>query len=170
MSFRSTEGWGSLNLLNAFPSNVHLDDRFEIRVGRYLTPLGYDQYAISNYWMPTPERSLFTTNLGLNRQFGAMAWGYLFDKRLDYAAGLFNGSRKLIRGIQQQQGLRRLRQRTAVPGVGILAVCPIPERGARRSHSVTRISRQCPRRSGSARVRPMATSILRARRPCRSSH
>ncbi len=85
-------GLNSINLLNAY-ANLHLDDRFEIRVGRYLTPVGYDQYAISNYWMPTPERSVFTTNVGLNRQIGAMAWGYLFDKRLDYAAGFFNGSR-----------------------------------------------------------------------------
>ena len=43
---------------------VVLDDRFQIRFGRYFTPMNYDQYAISNYWMPTPERSLFTTNVG----------------------------------------------------------------------------------------------------------
>lgn len=90
--FAINRGFGSLNLLNAF-INVHLDDRAQFRIGRYFTPMLYDQYAISNYWLPTPERSIFTTNLSLNRQFGAMAWGYLFDKRLDYAAGVFNGSR-----------------------------------------------------------------------------
>ncbi len=79
-------------MLNAY-LNFHFDDRLEVRFGRYFTPLGYDQYAISNYWMPTPERSLFTTNVGLSRQIGLMAWGYLFDTRLDYAVGLFNGSR-----------------------------------------------------------------------------
>lgn len=89
---------GSLNLLNAFV-NVHFDDRFQLRMGRYFTPLPYDQYAISNYWLPTPERSIFTTNLSLNRQFGVMAWGYLFDKRLDYAAGLFNGSRNSFESL-----------------------------------------------------------------------
>ena len=43
--------------------------------------------------MATPERSLFTTNLGPNRQVGLMAWGFLLDKRLDYAAGVFTGPR-----------------------------------------------------------------------------
>jgi phosphate-selective porin OprO/OprP len=85
-------GLNNINLLNAYV-NFHLDDRFQVRVGRFFTPLPYDQYAISNYWLPTPERSIFTTNLSLNRQIGAMAWGYLFDERLDYAAGVFNGSR-----------------------------------------------------------------------------
>src|SRR5271166_4520271 len=74
---------GSINVLNAF-INVHFDDRFEVRFGRFFTPFTYDQYAISNYWLPTPERSLFTTNVGLGRQIGLMGWGYLFDKRLDY--------------------------------------------------------------------------------------
>jgi len=83
---------GTVNILNAFV-NLHFDDRFQVRFGRYFTPFTYDQYAISNYWMPTPERSLYTTNVGLGRQIGLMGWGYLFDKRLDYAAGIFNGSR-----------------------------------------------------------------------------
>lgn len=90
--FAINRGFGSLNVLNAF-INLHLDDRFQFRFGRFFTPMLYDQYAISNYWLPTPERSIYTTNLSLNRQYGAMAWGYLFDKRLDYAAGVFNGSR-----------------------------------------------------------------------------
>ncbi len=85
-------GVNNINLLNAY-LNFHFDDRFELRVGRFFTPFPYDQYAISNYWLLTPERSLFTTNLSLNRQIGAMAWGYWFDKRLDYAIGVFNGSR-----------------------------------------------------------------------------
>jgi phosphate-selective porin OprO and OprP len=89
---------GTVNILNAF-INLHLDDRFEVKVGRFFTPLTYDQYAISNYWMPTPERSLFTTNVGLGRQIGLMGWGYLFDKRLDYAAGIFNGSRNSFESL-----------------------------------------------------------------------
>jgi phosphate-selective porin OprO and OprP len=96
--FSINRGLGNLNLLNAYV-NVHFDDRFEFRIGRFFTPLPYDQYAISNYWLPTPERSIFTTNVGLNRQFGAMGWGYLFDKRLDYAAGVFNGSRNSFESL-----------------------------------------------------------------------
>jgi phosphate-selective porin OprO/OprP len=90
--FSINRGLGGINLLNAY-INLHLDDRFEFKIGRFFTPFTYDQYAISNYWLQTPERSLFTTNLGLSRQFGMMGWGYLLDKRLDYAAGVFNGSR-----------------------------------------------------------------------------
>ncbi|WZO97410.1 porin [Isosphaeraceae bacterium EP7] len=89
---------GTVNVLNAF-INLHLDDRFQVRFGRFFTPLPYDQYAISNYWLPTPERSLFTTNLSLNRQFGLMGWGYLFDKQVDYAAGIFNGSRNSFESL-----------------------------------------------------------------------
>ena len=100
--FSINRGLNNVNLLNAY-LNLHLDDRLEIRFGRYFTPLGYDQYAISNYWMPTPERSLFTTNVGLNRQIGLMAWGYLLDKRLDYAAGLFNGSRNSFESLNNSK-------------------------------------------------------------------
>jgi phosphate-selective porin OprO/OprP len=96
--FAINRGFGTLNVLNAF-LNFHFDDRFQFRIGRYFTPMNYDQYAISNYWLPTPERSIFTTNVGLNRQIGAMAWGYLFDKRLDYAAGVFNGSRNSFENL-----------------------------------------------------------------------
>jgi phosphate-selective porin OprO/OprP len=96
--FAINRGFGNLNLLNAF-INFHFDDRFQFRMGRFFTPFNYDQYAISNYWLPTPERSIYTTNVGLNRQFGLMGWGYLFDKRLDYAAGAFNGSRNSFESL-----------------------------------------------------------------------
>ncbi|MFO0891292.1 MAG: porin [Isosphaeraceae bacterium] len=96
--FSINRGLNSLDLLDAFV-NYHPDSRFQLRVGRYMTPLGFDQFAIRPMWLPTPERSLFTTNLGLNRQIGAMAWGFLFDDRLDYAAGVFNGSRNSFQSL-----------------------------------------------------------------------
>ncbi len=89
---------GTVNILNAF-INLHFDDRFQFRFGRFFTPITYDQYTIPIYWMPTPERSLFTTNVSLGRQIGLMGWGYLFDKRLDYAAGVFNGSRNSFQSL-----------------------------------------------------------------------
>lgn len=91
-------GLNNINLLNAY-INLHFDDRFQLRLGRFFTPLPYDQFAISNYWLLTPERSIYTTNLGLNRQIGMMGWGYLFDKRVDYAAGVFNGSRNSFESL-----------------------------------------------------------------------
>ncbi|ODT96868.1 MAG: hypothetical protein ABS79_07780 [Planctomycetes bacterium SCN 63-9] len=90
--FSLNRGFGELNILETF-LNFHPIDQFQVRFGRYFTPLGYDQFAVRNLWLPTPERSLFTTNLGPNRQVGLMAWGYLLDKRLDYAAGIFTGPR-----------------------------------------------------------------------------
>lgn len=91
-------GLNNINLLNAY-INLHFDDRFQFRFGRFFTPLPYDQFAVSNYWLLTPERSIYTTNLSLNRQIGLMGWGYLFDKRLDYAAGIFNGSRNSFESL-----------------------------------------------------------------------
>jgi phosphate-selective porin OprO/OprP len=96
--FSINRGLNSLDLLDAF-LNLHPNDRFQFRIGRFMTPLTYDQFAIRPMWLPTPERSLFTTNLGLNRQIGAMAWGYLLDDRLDYAAGVFNGSRNSFQSL-----------------------------------------------------------------------
>lgn len=95
-------GLGNINLLNAF-LNFRFGDQVMLRIGRFFTPLFYDQYAVSNYWLLTPERSLFTTNLSTNRQIGAMLWGYLFDKRLDYAAGIFNGSRNSFESLNNGQ-------------------------------------------------------------------
>lgn len=89
---------GSVNILNAFV-NLHFSDRFQFKMGRYFAPLLYDQFAIANFWMPTPERSIFTTNMGTGRQFGAMAWGFLADKRISYAAGVFNGSRNAFENL-----------------------------------------------------------------------
>lgn len=114
--FSINRGVNNLNLLNAY-INLHFDDRFELRFGRFFTPLPYDQYAISNYWLPTPERSLFTTNVGLNRQFGIMAWGYLADDRLDYAIGIFNGSRNSFENTDN-----------AMDGVGYLNLRPFQNR------------------------------------------
>ncbi|WP_337173985.1 porin [Paludisphaera sp.] len=96
--FSLNRGFGELNILETF-LNFHPDDRFQVRFGRYFTPLGYDQFAVRNLWLPTPERSLFTTNLGTNRQVGLMGWGFLFDKRLDYAAGVFTGPRNSFEDV-----------------------------------------------------------------------
>ena len=114
---------GTINILNAY-INLHFDDRFELKFGRFFTPFTYDQFAISNYWLPTPERSLFTTNVGLGRQIGLMGWGYLFDKRLDYAAGIFNGSRNSFESLNNgvdfvgfsTRGRSRSRNRWTSPG------------------------------------------------------
>lgn len=85
-------GFDSLNLLDAF-LNIHYDDRLQLKIGRYKTPFTYEFYNVPINGMINPERSLFFNNYGLNRDVGAMAWGQLFQKKFDYAVGLFNGSR-----------------------------------------------------------------------------
>ncbi len=86
------KGLGGVNLLDAFV-NFHYDDRFMVKFGRYKVPYTYEFYAISNVDLIAPERSLYAANFGNNREYGLMGWGRLFDKRLDYAVGIFNGGR-----------------------------------------------------------------------------
>ena len=86
------EGFDNFGLLDAF-LNIHFDDRLQFKIGRYKTPYTYEFYSLPIQGLPTPERSLFFNNFGLNRSIGAMAWGQLFDGAVDYAAGIFNGSR-----------------------------------------------------------------------------
>jgi phosphate-selective porin OprO/OprP len=84
--------YGSLDLFDAFINFRH-DDRFMFKVGRFKTPFSYEFYAMSAPDFIVPERSLFGSNFSPNRELGFMGWGQLFDKRLDYAVGMFNGSR-----------------------------------------------------------------------------
>ena len=86
------EGIDNLNLLDAY-LNVNFDPRLQLKVGRYKTPFTYEFYALGINSFPTPERSLFFNNFGLNRDIGIMAFGQLFENRFDYAMGSFNGTR-----------------------------------------------------------------------------
>ncbi|MFO0948302.1 MAG: porin [Planctomycetota bacterium] len=86
------EGFDTLNILDVFV-NFHYSDKLQFRVGRYKTPFTYEFYALPINGLINPERSLFFNNFGLNRDLGAMAWGLLADKRIDYALGVFNGTR-----------------------------------------------------------------------------
>lgn len=91
-SFSLNRGFSGLDVLDAYV-NFRYDDRAQIKVGRFMTPFNYEQFAIQNMWLFTPERSLFTANLGLNRQLGVQLWGNLFEDRVDYAVGAFDGPR-----------------------------------------------------------------------------
>ncbi len=85
-------GFGNLDILDAWV-NFHPSDKFQVKLGRFMTPMNYEQFAIQNMWLIAPERSLFTSNLGLNRQLGVMVWGQAFNERVDYAVGVFDGPR-----------------------------------------------------------------------------
>ena len=82
----------TVNMLDVF-LNIHYDDRLQFKFGRYKTPFTYEFYALPIQGLIQAERSLFFNNLGLNRSIGFDAWGQLFDKKLDWAAGVFNQNR-----------------------------------------------------------------------------
>jgi phosphate-selective porin OprO/OprP len=89
-------GPANINVLDAFldfnPFGKDLKEYFQIRVGRFKTPYLYQFYKLSPMEFVTPELSMFSTNFTQNRQLGIMAHGLVFDKRVDYAAGIFNGT------------------------------------------------------------------------------
>jgi phosphate-selective porin OprO/OprP len=84
--------YGTFDILDAFIS-LRVDDRLRLRVGRMKTPYLYEYFSIAEGDLIAPERSLFGANLSLNRQIGAMFLGELFDSRLSYAVGAYNGPR-----------------------------------------------------------------------------
>jgi phosphate-selective porin OprO and OprP len=89
-SFQNT--FDVVGLLDAY-LNVNYDPRFQLRIGRYKTPFTYEFYRIHVWHLLAPERSLFANNYEGNRRFGLMGWGSVFDQRLEYAVGTFNGQR-----------------------------------------------------------------------------
>ena len=64
------------------------------RIGRMKTPWLYEYFSIAEGDLIAPERSLLAGNLAGNRQDGAMFLGEIFDNRLGYAGGIFNGPRR----------------------------------------------------------------------------
>jgi phosphate-selective porin OprO/OprP len=82
----------NFDLLNAY-LNFHYDDRLQVRFGRFRAAYTYEWYKTSVFDLTTPERSLFALNFGPNRMLGLMGWGFLFDQRLEYAVGIFDGAR-----------------------------------------------------------------------------
>ncbi len=62
-----------------------------VRVGQFKTPYGFEQ-LYSDPRLFLEERTLVNDRLTQGRQLGAQVGGDLFDKRLSYAVGLFNGT------------------------------------------------------------------------------
>jgi phosphate-selective porin OprO and OprP len=62
-----------------------------VRGGQFKTPYGFEQ-IYQDPRLFTIERSLVNDRLTVGRQLGAMVSGDLFEKRISYATGLFNGN------------------------------------------------------------------------------
>ena len=60
-------------------------------MGQFKTPFGFEQ-LFSDPRLITIERSLVNDRLTLSRQLGVQVGGDLLEKRLSYAAGVFNGN------------------------------------------------------------------------------
>jgi phosphate-selective porin OprO/OprP len=71
--------------------NYHRYDWANFKVGQFKTGFGYEQ-LFSDPRLFTIERSLANDRLTLSRQIGVQVSGDLFDKRLSYASGIFNGA------------------------------------------------------------------------------
>lgn len=91
-------GYGSLDLLDAFIT-LRFSNALRFRIGRMKTPYLYEYFSIAEGDLIAPERSMFATNLSLNRQNGFMFLGELFDNSLSYATGLFNGPRRSFQNL-----------------------------------------------------------------------
>lgn len=62
-----------------------------IKAGQYKTHFGYEQ-LLADTGTPFVERSYVSDRLTVSRQIGASVTGSVLEKRLSYAAGLFNGN------------------------------------------------------------------------------
>jgi phosphate-selective porin OprO and OprP len=71
--------------------NYNRLDWANFKFGQFKTPFGYEQLS-SDTKLYTIERSLPNDRLTQGRQLGVQAWGNVLDKRLSYAAGIFNGN------------------------------------------------------------------------------
>ncbi|WP_165245164.1 OprO/OprP family phosphate-selective porin [Paludisphaera soli] len=71
--------------------DVNFSRGLRLKFGRTLVPYSYDWYDHLEQYFITPERSLFPLNFGLSRSAGLMAHGLLFDDRMQYAVGGFDG-------------------------------------------------------------------------------
>jgi phosphate-selective porin OprO and OprP len=85
-------GFDNLTILDVF-TDIDIDPRLKFRVGRFKTNFTYEFFVEPIQGLAVPERSIFFNNFALNRDLGAMVYGRLFDNKLDYAVGIYDGDR-----------------------------------------------------------------------------
>ncbi len=84
--------YNTTNLLDGY-INYRMSDGLQLRFGRSKTPFDYEWYRLHIWRTLAPERSPYAQYFGGNRRIGFSGWGSLFDNRLEYAVGTFNGQR-----------------------------------------------------------------------------
>jgi phosphate-selective porin OprO/OprP len=88
----------TVQLLDAYV-NFNYDPRFQVQIGRFKNPFGYEFYRMHIWDLMAPERSLWAVNYEANRRFGLMAHGVLADERVEYALGSFDTQRNGFRAF-----------------------------------------------------------------------
>jgi phosphate-selective porin OprO/OprP len=91
-------GYGSLDILDAFIS-LRYNNALRLRIGRMKTPYLYEYFSIADGDIVAAERSIFASNMALNRQDGGMLLGEVWDDRIGYATGVFNGPRRSFQNL-----------------------------------------------------------------------
>ena len=86
--FGGTSGNGTLTILDA-NINIAPTQEFQVRAGRFREPVGLEQLQ-SDSWAFFAERSIVSQFVP-NRDVGVQVAGDLFDKKLTYAVGVFDG-------------------------------------------------------------------------------
>lgn len=84
------EALGSFNILELW-FNYHLNDQFNVRFGRMVTPFLYEFQTIYPGWDPLMTLSPLA-NIAGHRREGVMAWGRLFRNKIQYQQGVFNAA------------------------------------------------------------------------------
>jgi phosphate-selective porin OprO and OprP len=87
-------GYGTLDLLDSYVDYAVNREYLKFRVGRFKMPSQYEYIDIAEADLLGPERSLYVANYAANRQLGAMAHGYLLDRRIHYYLAVGNGPRR----------------------------------------------------------------------------
>jgi len=87
-------GYASLDLLDSYADYIVHPEWLSFRVGRMKVPSQYEYISIDEANLIGPERSIWVQNFAGNRQLGAMAHGRLFNRRIEYYVGAFNGQRR----------------------------------------------------------------------------
>ena len=81
-------GGSSVSVVDA-NLNIAISKALQFKLGRFKAPVGLEQLQ-SDSWTFFNERSI-ASNLEPSRDLGIQAWGVVWDGRLDYAVGVFNG-------------------------------------------------------------------------------
>jgi phosphate-selective porin OprO and OprP len=88
--------YDTVALLDAY-LNFNYDPRFQVQIGRYKNPFGYEFYREHIWDLMAPERSVWANNYEANRRFGLMLHGVLGGHFLEYALGSFDTQRNTLR-------------------------------------------------------------------------